>query len=125
MIDADWRRDVAARDAELTEALWCIDVTHETFLSFWLSQAKRLAQTGQRLLAARALHHHRQPDLADVDHADVDAALRQRPEHATSDPGVTPQAHAQHDQPGNVCLRLHTRRWVDLSDHLLHQCSGR
>src|SRR6266852_5040620 len=56
------------------------------------SHVKRLFQTGQRFFAPLPIDHHAHANLAGVNHADVDPALRQGAEHAPGHAGVGPHA---------------------------------
>ncbi len=85
---------------------------------------ERLAQRRQRLFATLPIHDHRDPHLARVNHADVDAALRQRAEHAAGDAGMRPHADSQHDQPGDVRLAGYLDGGIDASRQLARKLQG-
>ncbi len=81
-------------------------------------QVECLAQAGQRLLPVRVIHDDAEPDLAGVDHADVDAALRQRSEHPPGHAGVRPHADAEDEEIGDVAIGNDLGRWLDRSCNL-------
>src|SRR5262245_32592884 len=87
-------------------------------------EAEGLAEAGEGLVAAGALDDDRQAHLADVDHADVDAALGQGAEHTPGDAGVGPHADAEDDQAGDVTVGLSPGGGVNLGQYPLRQSQG-
>src|SRR5690348_4107823 len=59
-----------------------------TLASDWSLDVECFPQRGESFLAAVVVHHDAQPHLAGVDHPNVDAALRQGPEHSAGHPGM-------------------------------------
>ena len=74
---------------------------------------ERCLEAGQGFLAPIAVDHHADADLAGVNHADVDVALGQSPEHPPGHPGMRSHADAQHKQLGNVRIRPHDNLRID------------